>query len=903
MNKPASPHARQIHQLSAADALASLQSQAGGLSEAEVERRLREYGSNAVAPVRRVPLWLRLGRELSTFFSLILWIAAALAFFAAWEGAGHDMEKVGYAIVVVILVSGAFSFWQEFRVERILSTLQRLLPQRSQVLRAGTLMQVPAERLVPGDIVFLQQGDRVPADCRLIEAFGARVNNAAVTGEALPQVRDSAPSDVPDLLTSRNVVLAGTTMVSGQITAVVYATGAHTEFGKIAHLSQTAEGQISPLREEIGHLSRLTAILALLIGGLFFAAGSLTGIPLWKAFIFAIGIIVAMVPEGLLPTLTLALVLATQRMARRNVLIRYLPAVETLGSTTVICTDKTGTLTQNRMLVRQLLLGGSLLAPGDVAARPAQASQYGHLFQAARSCHDLKESAQAGKLQWQGDSMELALVEMALAVASPQLVTAKLDEIAFDTERMRLSTLHRMGQEFVSYCKGAPESLLPLCQSVLVDGQPQALDAAQRARIVQAQEHMAGQGLRVLAFAFRTFDTQPAREQMEQQMVFAGLAGLEDPPRAEVPDAIRKCGMAGIGIIMITGDHPHTAVAIARQIGMITSDHPTVITGEQLRHLSPTQLQLALDSRPILFARVMADQKMRIVQALKNKGQIVAVTGDGVNDAPALKAAHIGIAMGLSGTDVAKEAADMVLLDDNFASIVAAIEEGRAVFDNIRKFLTYVLVHNVAELIPYLGFILFNIPLALTAIQALSVDMGSDSLAALGLGVERPDPRVMQRPPRPQGERLMNWPLALRAYLFLGLIEAAAAMAAFFLVLRTAGWHYGDVLAPHAPAYLQATTACLSTIIVMQIVNVFLCRSPTRSLASTGLMGNRLILSGVLLEVGILLLVNFTDAGNALLDTAPFPGRVWAVIVPCGVAMGVLEEWRKWIVRRSASAR
>jgi magnesium-transporting ATPase (P-type) len=349
---------------------------------------------------------------------------------------------------------------------------------------------------------------------------------------------------------------------------------------------------------------------------------------------------------------------------------------------------------------------------------------------------------------------------------------------------------------------------------------------------------------------------------------------------------------------MVTGDHPRTARAIAREIGLVGTDNPAVVTGDQLRSLSETQLMLTLDAPEIIFARVSADQKRRLVEALKNKNEIVAVTGDGVNDAPALKSAHIGIAMGIAGTDVAKEAADMVLLDDNFASIVNAVEEGRAVYENIRKFLTYVLVHNVAELVPYLGFVLFKIPLALTPIQALAIDMGTDSLTALGLGVEPPAPRVMQRPPRPRDERLMNWPLALRAYLFLGPIVAAAAMAAFFFVLRTAGWNYGQELSPHDPVYLQATTACLTAIIAMQIANVFLCRSASRSLFATGLLGNRLILWGVMLEIAMILLINHAPWVNVLLGTSPVAGAVWLLIVPFAAALLVLEELRKWIVRR-----
>ena len=887
-----------IHQLSPLDAVASLKGTAAGLTRAEVERRLQEYGRNEVKSAPRAPLWLRLLKEFTTSFSLILWVAAGLAFFADWSAPGQDMAKVGDAIVTVILVSGLFAFWQEYRVEQTLAALRRLLPQQAQVLREGKVTRVSAEQLVPGDIVHLEPGDYIPADCRLIEAFSVRVNNAAITGESLPKSRVADPSEVADLIDSRNVVLAGTSMMSGQAKAVVFATGMDTEFGKIAHLTQTAREGVSPLRREIAHLSRLTAVLAVLIGLVFLSVGWMIGIPFWKAFIFGIGIIVAMVPEGLLPTLTLALVLATKRMARRSVLIRYLPAVETLGSTTVICTDKTGTLTQNRMMVRRLYLGSTLDSPAAAIAKPGLADLYRPFFLTARMCHDLRETEVLGKPAFLGDPMEVALVEVAMQFMPGSAVHPRLDEIPFDADRMRLSTLHQTPEGPVLYCKGAPESLLPLCQHMLVDGKLEPLGVEAKLSIVRAQDVMANQGLRVLALAYRQLAAGDGRERLEEDLVFAGLAGLEDPPRPEVPEALRKCREAGIRVIIITGDHPRTAAAIAREIGLVRSDSPTIITGEQLRRFSSIQLRLAFDAQEVIFARVVADQKMRIVEALRKKKEIVAVTGDGVNDAPALKAADIGIAMGIAGTDVAKQAADMVLLDDNFASIVNAIEEGRAVFQNIRKFLTYVLVHNVAELIPYLGFVLFRIPLALTPIQALSIDMGSDTLAALGLGSERPAPQIMQRPPRPQGERLMNWPLALRAYLFLGLIEAAAAMAVFFLVLDRAGWKYGESLAAHDPVYVQATTACLSTIIVMQIVNVFLCRSATRSVFSTGLLGNSLIVLGVLSEIALLVLINFTSWGNSLLGTGPVAGEVWAFVVPFALGMFALEELRKWLARR-----
>ena len=886
-----------IHQLSVDEALASVQSSRLGLLSLEADRRLREHGLNVVQEIPREPPWLRLLREFFQFFSLILWAAAGLAFVAELSDPGQGMARIGYAIVIVILVSGLFSFWQEYRVERTLTALRRLLPQKVKLLRDGKVMLAPAEQVVPGDVVVLEQGDNVPADCRLVEAFDVRANNAAVTGESLPLARDAAASDADEPVRSKNTLLAGTSVVSGQAKAVVFATGMHTEFGKIARLTQTAGKAVSPLRRELARLSRFIALLAILIGLLVFAIGWFVGVPFWKDFIFAIGIIVAMVPEGLLPTLTLSLVLATQRMARRNVLIRYLPSVEALGSTTVICTDKTGTLTQNRMSVKLCFLGGAPYSSAAIGRGDRLPELYRSFFLTAELCHDLRETEDRGNKSFLGDPMEVALVDMGVRALGGPSAYARLDEIPFDSDRMRLSTVHATPDGPTLYCKGALESVLPLCSRILLDGEARAIDRGLHEQIVAGQEAMAEEGLRVLAFAYRPLSAGVERERLEQDLVFAGLVGLEDPPRPEVPDALRTCREAGIRVIMVTGDHPRTAKAIAREIGLVGTDNPIVITGDQMRSLSETQLMLRLDTPEIIFARVGADQKGRIVEALKNKNQIVAVTGDGVNDAPALKSAHIGIAMGIAGTDVAKEAADMELLDDNFASIVNAIEEGRAVYENIRKFLTYVLVHNVAELVPYLGFVLFKIPLALTPIQALAIDMGTDSLTALGLGVERPAPRVMQRPPRPRDERLMNWPLSLRAYLFLGPLEALAAMAAFFFVLYAAGWYYGQDLAPRDPLYLRATTACLTAIILLQVANVFLCRSASRSLRVTGLLGNRLIIWGVILEVTLVLLIDYTPWGNFVLGTSPVGGAVWLFIAPFAVGLVVLEELRKWLAR------
>lgn len=890
-----------ITRLLAQDALHTLNSSQQGLSTAEAQRRLREYGANKVEEVAREPAPLRLFREFTQFFSIILWIAAALAFLAEWYDPGQGMAKVGYALIVVILVSGVFSFWQEYRVEQTLAALRMLLPLQAKALRDADVMQIPVEQLVPGDIVLLEQGDNIPADCRLIEAFGVRVNNATVTGESLPLARDAGSSETDDILRGKNILLAGTAIVAGQAKAVVFATGAHTEFGKIARLTQTGGEAASPLRMEIARLSRFIVMLAVAIGLIFFVLSWWAiGISFWQSFIFAIGIIVAMVPEGLLPTLTLALVLATQRMAKRKVLIRHLPSVETLGSTTVICTDKTGTLTINRMSVKQFCLGGRVCSADALESMASLVQHYLPFFRTALLCQDLKESARPGKSFFLGDPMEIALVEMARRALPAMPGYRRVDEIPFDAERMRLSTVYEMPEGATLYCKGATEAVLPLCTRILLDGETRPFTPDLKKTIDDAQEAMTGRGLRVLAFAYRALEPGWQHDRLEEQLVFTGLVGLEDPPRPEVPEAIRKCREAGIRVIMVTGDHPRTALAIAREIGLVQSENPLVITGERLHHLSGTQLRLALDRPEIIFARVGADQKLRIVNALKDKRHVVAVTGDGVNDAPALKSAHIGIAMGIAGTDVAKQSAHMVLLDDNFASIVNAVEEGRAVFGNIRRFLTYILTHNVAELVPYLAFALFKIPLPLTPIQILSIDMGTDSLTALGLGVEKPDPQVMNRPPRSPRERLLNRPLALRAYLFLGLIEAAGAMGAFFTVLYSGGWHYGEALVHDDALYLQATTACLSAIIVMQVVNVYLCRSSTRSIFATGFLGNVLIVSGVILEIALLLLIDFTVWGNLILETMPFAPVVWLLVISAALGMVLLEEGRKWFVRSSS---
>jgi magnesium-transporting ATPase (P-type) len=508
--------------------------------------------------------------------------------------------------------------------------------------------------------------------------------------------------------------------------------------------------------------------------------------------------------------------------------------------------------------------------------------------------------------------MEMALVAMAHLGPDHLPRYGRLSEAPFDTGRKRLSTLNQTPSGPVLYTKGAPETVLPLCDKVRTSAGIEPFGDDRRSNFFEAQRVMADQGLRVLALASRPVpvehtavpgaaiaDQTDGAAGLECGLVLCGLVGLEDPPRAEVPAAIRTCHDAGIRVIMVTGDHPHTARAIARQIGLVPENvEPTVIHGDDLRRMSPAQLQLALDAPHILFARVAADQKMRVVVALKRKKQVVAVTGDGVNDAPALREADIGIAMGKSGTDVAREAADMVLLDDNFASIVAAVEEGRAVYANIRKFMTYILTSNVPEMVPYLAFVLFKVPLALTVIQILAVDLGTDMLPALALGAQPPDPAVMSLPPRPASQRLLNLPLLLRSYGFLGLIEATGAMAAFFFVLAGAGWSHGQPLPASGYLYHQATAACLAAIICMQVANVFACAHERASIFHGRMAGAKFIFVGVATEIALILLIVYTPFGNVVFGTAPLAGSVWLFVLPFAAGLLLLEEARKWVVRR-----
>lgn len=879
-----------IQSLSKAEVLKALVTSDKGLSDEHARRRLHEYGLNEIKEVRKKPLYLKLVSQFIHFLAILLWIAAALSFLSEYLHPGEGMFTLGFAIIAVIFINAGFTFVQEYRAEKAFEALKKMLPFYVKVFRDGNEKEIHAREVVPGDIMQFSEGDKIPADSRLIDASELKVNNGPLTGESEPVTRDPQAFD-GELIESPNILFAGTTVISGSGKAAAFATGMATEFGRIAHLTSAVEAGISPLQKEITKATKLVATIASAVGLFFFILGFLIGRNFWDNFIFAIGITVALIPEGMLPTMTLSLAMGSQRMAKRKALIKTLTSVETLGAVNVICTDKTGTLTQNKMAVTKLWFNDRAVDVKELYKDKAY-----ELLRIAYLCNN----ARFMDGQYRGEPTEVALLKVVRETLG-DINSERIKEFPFDSERKRMTTVNRIeGKAFV-FTKGATEGLLPLCSYLLMNGEKVPADEDLREKVISASHAMMDMGLRVLSFAFNEVksltDINIAKSSdIENDMVFAGLIGLEDPPRPEVPEAIRKCGEAGIKVIMITGDGSRTACSIAREIGLIKGA-PVVVEGHGFNQMSDAELREKLLEKEVVFARMTPKDKMRVVSILKDEGEIVAVTGDGVNDAPALKKADIGIAMGMSGTDVAKEASDMILLDDNFATIVNAVEEGRAVYENIKKFITYIFASNIPEAVPYLAYILLKIPLPLTIIQILAVDLGTDMLPALALGAEKPTPGVMKQPPRKVKERLLDFPLVVRSYLFLGMIEAAACMFGFFYVLYQGGWIWGTIIPSGNVLYLQATTACLTAIIISQVVNVFACRSSKESVFSIGIFSNRLIFYGIMAEILLHLFIVYHPIGNRIFGTAPIGMDIWLVLIPFSIILLAAEEMRKFYVR------
>ncbi|HET7554740.1 MAG TPA: cation-transporting P-type ATPase [Gaiellaceae bacterium] len=889
--------------------LYELHTQEHGLSEREAQRRLVAYGPN-VLERRGGRSWPRqLAAQFTHPLALLLWVAAALAFVAG-------LPSIGIAVLVVILLNALFAFAQERHAEQAVEALQRYLPQQAAVRRDGKRRLIDVRELVPGDVMLVEEGERISADARLLDGT-LEVDLSMLTGESQPVVRQARLDGSSGVLTeARDIVFSGTSCVGGFATAVVFATGMHSELGRIAALTERVEAEPSPLELQVRRVAWLIALVAVVAGFAFLPIGWLAaGLPLHDALSFAIGLIVANVPEGLLPTITLALAVGVAGLARRGALVKRLSAVETLGSTSAICTDKTGTLTENRMRAVSIWtpLGEVDLEDGTTVAAEAAATNpvLALLGRAIASCSTADvDPATAGKSR--GEATEIGLLEAArdlgVDVATRRRDPRRRQLYRFDPTLRLMSTVdERQDGTLTVHAKGAPEEVLARASRIGGLENHRALTDADRDEVLSVLERYAHKGLRVLAIARRRLpdDAVPPerREDAETDLCLLGLVGLFDPPRPEVGSAVDQCHDAGIRILVLTGDYGPTAAEIARRVG-IGRDGARVLTGEELDRMSERELDALLqERRELIFARTSPEAKLRIADALRAHGQVVAMTGDGVNDAPALRRADIGIAMGRSGTDVAREAATMILTDDNFATIVAAVEAGRRVYDNVRKFILYIFAHAPPEVVPFLVFALAGgaIPLPITVLQILAIDLGTEILPALALGSEPAEPGLMQRPPRRQSEGVIGRELLFRAWVVLGLVEAALVMLGFFFVLLHGGWGLGDATGAGTAlhhTYLTATTMTFAGIVVCQIGTAIAARTQRASLRQVGFFTNPLLLLGIATELVFAAAIIYVPALQGLFGTAPLHGLELAILAPFPFVVWGADELRRAVLRR-----
>jgi calcium-translocating P-type ATPase len=887
--------------------LRDLRASRTGLTAREAQRRLIVYGPNELAR-RGGPGWPReLARQFTHPLALLLWAAAGLA----WVG---GTVAVAVAIVAIIILNAVFAFVQEVQAGRAVEALRQYLPAQANVQRDGQVQSIAARELVPGDLLVLEEGNRISADARLI-AGTVEVDASTLTGESMPVLRSADVQDVKvPLLQARDLVFSGTNCTGGEAQAVVFATGMHTELGRIAALSERVVSDQSPLERQVRRVAWLIAAIAVLMAIAFMPAATLGGgLSFSMALVFAVGLIAGNVPEGLLPVITLALAIGVRGLARRGALVKRLSAVETLGSTDVICTDKTGTLTENRMRVVSIWTPAGEFDPRTRDHETPAPKPLTGLVDVMAACNN----AHVRTEQVAGDPTELALLEAAIG-----LEPARADRVAeagrlryfhFDPRLKLMSTIDRRDTQARVDTKGAPEAVIPRCTTIMgADGSPRRLDAAERTEIEERVDGHASRGLRVLAFATRPIDLAAVdtttRPDAEQELCFLGFAAMLDPPRPEVADAVGRCHTAGIRILVVTGDHPLTAAAVAHQVG-IGADAGAVVTGDELDRMSDDELDRLLRAGgEIIFARTSPEAKLRVSDALRAEGHVVAMTGDGVNDAPALHSADIGVAMGRSGTDVAREASTMVLTDDNFASIVAAVEAGRVVYDNVRKFILYIFTHATPEVVPFLVFALARgaVPLPLTVLLLLTFDVGTESLPALALGRESAEPGIMERPPRPRGENIIRAGLLVRAWLFLGMLVAGLALGGFFYVLVHAGWHPGAPTGLGHPlhhAYLQATTMTFVGMVMGQVGTAFAARTERASLRSVGVFTNPFLLWGVAFELALTAMIVYLPIFHSLLSTAALPPSTLLITLPFPLIVWGADEARRYRLRRRDRSR
>jgi Ca2+-transporting ATPase len=902
-----------------------------GLDPEEVQQRLKQYGFNELTEAPQAG-WLKKFLDQFRNTLVLILLAATIVSFLLWL---YNPEEVAYPydsiiILLIVLANAILGFTQESRAEKSLEALKKMAAPYAWVLRSGKREHIPAREVVPGDILFLEAGDKVAADARLLQVSTLKVNESAFTGESIPveKATRAIQEETVTVGDQKNMVFMGTAVTYGRGKAVVTATGMNTEIGKITHLLQQTPPEETPLQKNLDEVGKKLGGLILIICGIVFLTGLVTeGAHTLQGvlgiFMFGLALAVAAIPEGLPAVVTIALALGVQKMAVKNAIVRRLSAVETLGSTTVICSDKTGTLTRNEMTVRKIWIDGKVLEVTGEGYEPRgefrwnqksfspQDPHLKRLLLIAGLCNNARLVQREEEWDIEGDPTEGALVVAAekggWILADLELKYPRLGEIPFSSERMRMITIHREEGKEVAYLKGAPEVVLALCNRIFINGQVGELTPQQRQHILKINEEMAGSALRTLAMAYRPLFGEfrddrgnYSLDKVEQDFILVGLVGMMDPPRKEAIEAVATCKRAGMNPVMITGDHKLTAIAVARELDLIPEDKVRVITGKELEVLNQQELNdLAQEVK--VYARVSPEHKVRIVEALKSHGHIVAMTGDGVNDAPALKKADIGVAMGKGGTEVAKEASDMILTDDNFATIIAAVEEGRAIFENIRKFISYLLSSNVGEVISmFVGVMLSNVLgfihkgetfLPLTATQLLWVNLVTDGFPALALGVDPKNPDIMNRPPRDLREPVISkqmWYVIFSLGTFMGL-GVLAVLDAYY---PGGLW---DLKPMSNPDY--GRTMAFTTLVMFEMFNAFNFRSFHQSVFKVGIFKNRWLLGAVTLSVILQLLVVYTPVLQKAFHTVPLELTDWMVVILVSSTVLIFMEIIKLIAK------
>ncbi|NTW53824.1 MAG: cation-translocating P-type ATPase [Chlorobaculum sp.] len=860
-----------------------------GLSEEEAAARLGRYGPNRLETAPSASPWKLLAEQFRNVLIITLLIATVLSAFL-----GHGIEAI--AIAVIVLFAVLLGFVQEYRAEKAIEALRKMAAPASKVIRDGREQMIPALEVVPGDLIAVAAGDRIPADARLVEAANLRTDEAALTGESLPSEKDAAAILTSDTSVGdrRNMLFAGTSAVHGRGLAIVTATAMETEFGRIAGMLQRVESEKTPLQKNLDKVGVSLARAALVIVAVIVALGIVRGQPFIDILIFGIALAVAVVPEALPAVVTISLALGVQRMVKRNALMRRLPAVETLGSTTVICSDKTGTLTRDEMTVRRIYAAGNDVSVAGSGYRPEGEMKIDgvsgelpppvrELLQAGALCSDaMLGRSPEGEWRISGDPTEAALIVAARKAGLDEIDLRqrfpRIDEQPFSSETKRMTTVHRSEATTFAIVKGAPEVLLPACSSALdASGQPEALDDSSRRDILEKVEAMGRDALRVIAIARKE---SAGIADASDGLTFLGLAGMIDPPREEAKEAVERCLAAGIRPVMITGDHPVTARAVARELGILRDGH--VLSGVEIEAMDDRALGEAAGSAEV-FARVSPEHKLRIVEALQKRGEVVAMTGDGVNDAPALKRADIGISMGISGTDVSREASAMTLLDDNFSTIVAAIEEGRGIYDNIKKYLTYLLSSNIGELGLMAGATLLGIPLPLTAVQILYVNLATDGLPALALAVDPAEPGIMQRPPNDPKKGIFS-----RSVLAL-MLAGGLWSTLVNLVLFEWSRHSGRSLS-------ESMTMTFVSLVLIQFFKAYNFRSETEHVFRNT-FSNRWLNLAILWELFMLAAIIYVPALTAPFSTFAMPPEDWLIVICGAFSVVPVIEAVKWLVR------